>query len=257
MIQIAIVEDDQESAETLRHFLEQYQAERGCEWKIVEFQDGEEIIQNYRPEYDIILMDVQMDRLDGMTAAEIIRQQDPEVILIFITNMPQYAIRGYAVEALDYVLKPVSHFAFSQRMDRALSRIDRNRTHYIVLPVKGCSQKVDVAQIRYVESRGAYPAVSYAPGGDRLQRHHDRDGEGAGAIRLLPVQQGPSPQPGRGGRHSGRLRRGGGGQAPHQPGSEERLYGGPGQPDGRADQMSAIAVIDFSTIPRYYTALAE
>ncbi|MCD7944999.1 MAG: LytTR family DNA-binding domain-containing protein [Clostridiales bacterium] len=154
MLQIAIVEDDQESAETLRRFLEQYQAERGCEWRISEFQDGEEIIQNYRPEYDIILMDVQMDRLDGMTAAEIIRQQDPEVILIFITNMPQYAIRGYAVEALDYVLKPVSYFAFSQRMDRALSRIDRNRTHYIVLPVKGGSQKVDVAQIRYVESRG-------------------------------------------------------------------------------------------------------
>ncbi len=154
MLQIAIVEDDRESAETLRRFLEQYQTERGCELRVVVFQDGEEIIQTYRPAYDIILMDVQMDRLDGMTAAEIIRQQDPEVILIFITNMPQYAIRGYAVEALDYVLKPVSYFAFSQRMDRALSRIDRNRTHYIVLPVKGGSQKVDVAQIRYIESRG-------------------------------------------------------------------------------------------------------
>ncbi|MCC8182604.1 MAG: LytTR family DNA-binding domain-containing protein [Clostridiales bacterium] len=154
MIRIAVVEDDGESAAILLQFLEQYQNERSCELKTDTYQDGETLVRGYRPEYDIILMDVQMEHLDGMTAAEIIRRQDPEVILIFITNMPQYAIRGYAVEALDYVLKPVSYFAFSQRMDRALSRIDRNRTHYIVLPVKGGSQKVDVAQIRYVESRG-------------------------------------------------------------------------------------------------------
>ncbi len=154
MIRIAIVEDDAASAGTLRRFLERYQTERGCELRLDDFSDGEELVQSYRPEYDIILLDIQMEHLDGMTAAEIIRRQDPEVILIFITNMPQYAIRGYAVEALDYVLKPVSYFAFSQRMDRALSRIDRNRAHYITLSVKGGAQKVDVSQIRYVESQG-------------------------------------------------------------------------------------------------------
>ena len=52
-----------------------------------------------------------------------IRKIDTEVVIIFITNMAQYAIRGYAVDALDYVLKPVSYFAFSQRLNRAISRI--------------------------------------------------------------------------------------------------------------------------------------
>ena len=46
-----------------------------------------------------------------MSAAEEIRKMDTEVVIIFITNMAQYAIRGYAVDALDYVLKPVSYFA--------------------------------------------------------------------------------------------------------------------------------------------------
>lgn len=50
---------------------------------------------------------------------------DTEVVIIFITNMPQYAIQGYRVDALDYVLKPVSYFAFTQRIDRALTRLKK------------------------------------------------------------------------------------------------------------------------------------
>lgn len=61
-----------------------------------------------------------MKHLDGMTTAERIRQMDAEVILIFITNMAQYAIRGYSVGALDYVLKPVPYFAFRSSCSRPL-----------------------------------------------------------------------------------------------------------------------------------------
>ena len=68
-------------------------------------------MSGYRFQFDIILMDIEMRFMDGMSAAEEIRQMDKDVVIIFITNMPQYAIRGYAVEALDYMLKPVSYFA--------------------------------------------------------------------------------------------------------------------------------------------------
>ena len=154
MIHIAIVEDEDESAQRLEKFLLRYQKERGCEMKARRFTDGEEIVRSYRPDYDIIFMDIQLKELDGMTTAELIRGQDPEVIIIFITNMVQYAIRGYAVDALDYVLKPVTYFAFSQRLDRAVDRLGRRKTHYLTIPVKGGAQKLDIGQIRYLESRG-------------------------------------------------------------------------------------------------------
>lgn len=154
MIHIAIVEDEDESAQRLEKFLMRYQKERGCEMKARRFTDGEEIVRNYRPDYDMIFMDIQLKELDGMTTAELIRRQDPEVIIIFITNMVQYAIRGYAVDALDYVLKPVTYFAFSQRLDRAVDRLSRRKTHYLTIPVKGGAQKLDIGQIRYLESRG-------------------------------------------------------------------------------------------------------
>ena len=65
----------------------------------------------------------------------------------------RYAIRGYAVDALDYVLKPVSYFAFSQRLERAISRLKRRERKYIALPVKGGVRKLDTSEIYYVESQ--------------------------------------------------------------------------------------------------------
>ena len=95
-----------------------------------------------------------MKFVDGMTAAEEIRKMDSEVVIIFITNMTQYAIRGYEVDALDYVLKPVSYFAVSPKLKRAVSRIKKRSSKYITLAVKGGVIRVDLDDIYYVESAG-------------------------------------------------------------------------------------------------------
>ena len=154
MIRIAIVEDEPEYARQLEQFLQRYAAENNQPIQTVCFSDGDEIALNYKPDYDIILLDVQMKFMDGMTAAEIIRQSDPEVVIIFITNMAQYAIRGYAVDALDYVLKPVSYFAFSQRLERAIGRMKRRARRYMTIAIRGGARKLDISSILYVESQG-------------------------------------------------------------------------------------------------------
>ena len=117
--------------------------------------DGEEVLERIEEEKpDIILMDVEMKFMDGMSAAEEIRKIDTEVVIIFITNMAQYAIRGYAVDALDYVLKPVSYFAFSQRLNRAISRMKKRETKIIMVNMKGGMVRINVANIYYIESQG-------------------------------------------------------------------------------------------------------
>ena len=118
------------------------------------FSDGDEIVSDYRAVYDIILLDIEMQRMDGMTAAEAIRKVDKDVILILITNMAQCAIRGYAVDALDYVLKPVSYFAFSQRLERAIGRMKRRARRYMTIAIRGGARKLDISRILYVESQG-------------------------------------------------------------------------------------------------------
>ena len=154
MISIAIVEDEDSCAKQMEEYLARYADESGEVFETVRFCDGDEILENYRAQYDIILMDVQMKFMDGMTAAEEIRKVDPEVVIIFITNMAQYAIRGYAVDALDYVLKPVSYFAFSQRLEWAIGRMKRRARRYMTIAIRGGAQKLDISRILYVESQG-------------------------------------------------------------------------------------------------------
>ncbi len=153
MVRIALVEDDDSCRRELMEYLDRFARESGERFSVAAFTDGAEIAEGYTANYDIILMDIAMTYMDGMSAAEAIRRVDDEVVIIFITNMPQFVMAGYSVGALDYVLKPVSYFAFSQRIQRALGRMKKRAEKYISVPFKGGMRKLAVSRIAYVEVR--------------------------------------------------------------------------------------------------------
>jgi len=153
MVRIALVEDDDNYRRELMDYLSRYSRERGEKFHTTVFTDGAEIAEDYTADYDIILMDIAMTYMDGMKAAEAIRQVDGEVVIIFITSMPQFVMKGYTVDALDYVLKPISYFAFSQRIERALGRMKKRTKKYVSVMFKGGMRKLDASQITYVEVR--------------------------------------------------------------------------------------------------------
>lgn len=154
MIKIAIVEDEQLYAKQLHEYLRKYEKENGEAIEVTIYSDGDQIVEKYQSQYDIILMDIEMKFMDGMSAAEEMRKIDTEVVIIFITNMTQYAIRGYAVDALDYVLKPVSYFALSQRLNRAIGRMRKRESKMIMVNMKGGIVRLNIANIYYIESQG-------------------------------------------------------------------------------------------------------
>lgn len=153
MVRIALVEDEESYRKELLEYLKRYEAESGRRFRISVFTDGDEITAGYKADYDLILMDIAMRFMDGMTAAEQIRKLDSEVVIIFITNTPQFVMKGYTVDALDYVLKPVSYFAFSQRIDRAIERMSKRHVRYLSVPIKGGVRKLKYSDILYVEVR--------------------------------------------------------------------------------------------------------
>ena len=154
MIRLALVEDDGNYRSQLKEYIACYAQSSGERFTVQEFEDGDEIALGYKAEYDIILMDIEMKFMDGMMAAEEIRKVDTEVIIIFITNSPQYAIKGYAVDALDYVIKPVSYFAFSQRLARAIERLQHRSRHFLQVNTREGTHKLDIKQLYYIESQG-------------------------------------------------------------------------------------------------------
>lgn len=152
MIHIAIVDDEKSYVSQIQQYIEQFERESGESIKVSVFSDGDAIVHKYKSKYDIILMDVEMKFMDGMSAAEEIRKKDSEVVIIFITNMPQYAIRGYAVDALDYLLKPVSYFAFSECLKKAITRRNNRASKFIVVNLKKGTARINIENIYYLET---------------------------------------------------------------------------------------------------------
>lgn len=163
-IRIAIVEDEPLFAKQLEDYIRQYEKESGKQIHITMFADGEDITDRYSGSYDIILMDIQMQFMDGMTAAEKIRELDHEVIIMFITSMIQYAVRGYEVDAMDYVVKPVEYFAFSRKLGKAIGRLKKSGSISISVPSEDGIKKLAVSEIYYMESQGHYARYRTARG---------------------------------------------------------------------------------------------
>ena len=90
MIQIAIVEDEEIYVKQLTEYIRKYQTERGRSIKVTVFGDGEDITENYNGGFDIILMDIQMRFMDGMTTAEKIRQMDQKVIIMSLKSQSNF-----------------------------------------------------------------------------------------------------------------------------------------------------------------------
>lgn len=151
MYHIAIVEDEAQFSAQLQEFLKQYQEEHNVPIKISTFGDGAEILENYQNLYDIILLDIEMPKVNGMEAAEQIRKMDSDVVLMFITNMASYAIRGYEVGALDFVMKPINYYTFSMKLTRALKRVKQKEQQQILLSLMDGVKKFGINQIYYVE----------------------------------------------------------------------------------------------------------
>lgn len=152
MIHVGIVDDDARSRDVVLSHLRRYQDEHDVEFTVRTFTDGSEIARAYRPEFDILFLDVEMLDMDGFETARAVRALDDRVIIVFITRMAQFAIKGYEVDALSYLVKPVPYFAFSQELARCLVRASRADSDGIMIPTAQGTARVDVSDIVYVES---------------------------------------------------------------------------------------------------------
>lgn len=153
-MRVAIIEDEQDQALQLEEYLRAYGEENRQTFQVSRYDTGEAFLQDFHSQFGLILLDISLPGMDGMQTAKALRERDADVGLLFITQMAQYAIRGYEVDAMDYLLKPVSPFAFSQRIQRAISRLRKREKQYLMISDRNGSRRLAVDEIYYIESRG-------------------------------------------------------------------------------------------------------
>ena len=151
MYKIAIVEDEQECIDKLTRFIERYSAEHGVKLEYVVFKDGLTFITKYSGDFDIVLMDIEMPLMNGIEAAKKLRKVDEQVCLLFVTNLAKYAIEGYAVQAMDFLVKPVEYQNLSMKLDRALTIKERDQQKSIILNTMHGIQRLLLNEIYYIE----------------------------------------------------------------------------------------------------------
>lgn len=164
MIRVAIVEDQEAERSHMRECLDFVAQKEGVQFQVTEFTNGLAFIGSFEPVYDIVLMDIEMPGMDGMQAARSMRAVDESVILIFVTSMAQYAVEGYSVDALDFVVKPVNKYSFAIKMKRAVARVPKRAEEYIPVKCDGEVRQVEVSSIFFLDMDGHYVVYHTAEG---------------------------------------------------------------------------------------------
>lgn len=152
MIHIAICDDEKSFVNDLRRQLEQYGKERGEEIRIMVCYDGSELIEKYDASLDLIFLDIQMDRVNGLKAAERIRQIDREVGIIFLTTLTRYGLEGYKYQAVNYIIKPMKYARLKAEMDRWMMRRPQKESPSLVIANDTGKYRIRLKELKFVET---------------------------------------------------------------------------------------------------------
>ncbi len=150
MLRLAIVDDSPDDSAALHTLVAEYFRKNDQACLIQIFNTPLDFIRS-TDHHDIVFMDIRMDKLDGIEVARIMRKINTESILIFVTHMAQLAIKGYEVDALDFIVKPADQFSINYVLTKALSRIENISNTVFALKTGDGIISLSSNDITYVE----------------------------------------------------------------------------------------------------------
>jgi len=152
-MKITILEDEKQVSDKIESFIRKYFDETKLGTPTVSvFNNGFDLLENYTNDTDVLFMDIQLPGISGMDAAKEIKAKDKNVIIVFITNLAQYAIKGYEVNAFDFILKPIDYDGFKMKLERIVTEYNHlNEGEYITIKNKEGLIRIPMDSLLYLE----------------------------------------------------------------------------------------------------------
>ncbi len=160
---VAICDDSKTDAAYVEKMLYKWAKDRDVEVYPKAFPSAENFMWYYAEDklWDILLLDIEMGDMDGVTMAKEVRRDNEAVQIVFITGYPNFAQEGYEVSALHYLMKPVNQDKLFATLDRAVSNLQK-KERAILLPLDGETLRLPVKEIQYIESFSHNIAIATA-----------------------------------------------------------------------------------------------
>lgn len=152
MFSIALCEDNSLQREELKKNLEEVLTPLGIQYEILTFEKGEELLDAYPKNLDLLFLDIQMGNLTGMDTAREIRKYDDKVEIIFITALWEYIQKGYEVRAFRYLIKPVKFKELKEQVIPCVNNIIEKRYAYIRVKEKDNLLNIKIEDILFIET---------------------------------------------------------------------------------------------------------
>lgn len=153
MLSLMICEDEPAQTAFLAELVQRWADRRRLPVQILNYPSAESFLFSYSedPTGDILLLDIQLDGMDGVSLAKKIREGNQRIQIIFITGLPDFMGEGYEVDALHYLLKPVREEKLFQVLDRAADRLQQ-APRTVLLPINGRPVRIFTSDILYAEA---------------------------------------------------------------------------------------------------------
>lgn len=152
MIRIAIVEDDPKATEHLKDCLNKFENEQNVAIRATAFVNGTSFLYSSEKIFDLVFMDIDMPGMNGLEVSRRLREQDENISIVFLTNLKQYAISGYKVNALDFLVKPLTYLSFETVMKKFLKHIQKKESGgKIFIKSSYCMKRVLIDDIDYID----------------------------------------------------------------------------------------------------------
>ena len=149
---IALCDDDAVQREYLADLVSAWAAEAGLDVRLALFPSGEAFLARDLGQFSILLLDIEMPGMDGITLARGVRERNETAVIVFITGYAEYIAEGYDVSALHYLMKPVDKSKLFSVLEKAVKTLDKNGK---LLPLELGGELV-MLPLRYIEVQGNY-----------------------------------------------------------------------------------------------------